>query len=39
MQDYLPDAANSTKAITIMQENFDDTISNKVYKAYIKING
>ncbi|MBR3152328.1 MAG: MMPL family transporter [Clostridia bacterium] len=28
MQDYLPEDANSTKAITIMSENFDDNISN-----------
>lgn len=28
MQDYLPEDANSTKAIEIMTENFDDSISN-----------
>lgn len=28
MQDYLPEDANSTKAITVMAENFSDSISN-----------
>lgn len=28
MQDYLPEDANSTKALEIMSENFDETISN-----------
>ncbi len=28
MQDYLPEGANSTKAIEIMQENFNDSIAN-----------
>lgn len=28
MQDYLPEGANSTKAIEIMQNNFNDSISN-----------
>lgn len=28
MQDYLPKDANSTKAIEVMTENFDDTIAN-----------
>ena len=28
MQDYLPEGANSPKAIEIMQENFNDSIAN-----------